>query len=142
MILYQYYFITLEQSKVQAAYWETSAQKNLKASEILLKNKHYDGCLFFAHLALEKIIKAGFIKRKKKYAPKIHDLPKLCALASIPLSKEKRKHLRTFTTFNIAGRYSDEKLSFYKQATKVYTTKYLKLSKELFVWLKDEYQKK
>lgn len=49
---------------------------------------------------------------------------------------------RVITTFNISGRYQDEKFNFYKKCTKNYTEKYLQITKELNVWLKKQYLKK
>lgn len=73
---------------------------------------------FFGHLALEKIIKGLVIKQINKAAPLIHDLERLALLAKLELSEEQIKHLRTITDFSIAGRYSEIKYNFYKNAPK------------------------
>jgi len=47
------------------------------------------------------------------------------------------------STFNIAGRYADEKFEFYKRYNKRESAqKYLKITQSLFLWLKEELQKK
>ena len=43
--------------KSQIEYWRLSAERNWKTSLGLLKLKHYDACLFFCHLTLEKTLK-------------------------------------------------------------------------------------
>ncbi|MCG2698487.1 HEPN domain-containing protein [Candidatus Parcubacteria bacterium] len=131
-----------KQLKEQMGYWKKSAQKNLDAAKVLFDNKHYDSCLFFGHLALEKIIKGLVIKQINKAAPLIHDLERLALLAKLELSEEQIKHLRTITDFNIAGRYSEIKYNFYKKCTKEYTEKNLKIIKELFLCIEKKYQKK
>jgi len=122
-------------------YWRQSGQKNLEAAEILFRNKHYDGCLFFAHLALEKLLKGLVMRATKKAAPHTHDLPELATMAKLIVPNEYLNHLKVFTTFNIAGRYTKEKNDFYKKCTKPYTYKWLSAAKELSLWLKKQYQK-
>lgn len=44
---------------------------------------------------------------------------------------------------NIAGRYADTKLKFYQKYNKKdYAQKYLKITEDLLLWLKKEFQKK
>lgn len=126
----------------QIDYWKKSSEKNLESAQGLLKLKHYDACLFFCHLALEKILKGLVVKTTKESAPYIHDLANLAGAANLILLKEQIDDLRIITTFNISGRYDDEKFSFYKSCTKEYTEKYFNVSKELYLWLKKQYQKK
>jgi len=132
----------IKRLQTQIDYWRGSAEKSFKAAQILFDNRHYDSCLFFCHLALEKLLKGLTVVATSKEAPYIHDLVKLANLANLELKKETIKELRIITTFNIAGRYQEEKLAFYKRCTKNYTTKYLNASKILFSWLKKKYPKK
>jgi len=128
--------------KKQVDYWRKSAEKNFQAAQVLFDNRHYDSCLFFCHLALEKMLKGLVVMATKKEAPYIHDLVKLANLVDLKLEEKSVKLLRIITTFNIAGRYQEEKLAFYKRCTKDYTLKYFDISKKLFLWLKKEYSKK
>jgi len=77
----------------------------------------------------------------KEPVPHIHDLAKLASQARLSLSQDQNQDLRTITTFNISARYDDIKLAFYKKCTKSFTEKYLNITKKLFIWLKDQYQK-
>ena len=45
-------------------------------------------------------------------------------------------------TVNVAGRYDEIKLAFYKKCTPVFTKKYFDISKNLFLCFEKEYQKK
>lgn len=128
--------------KSQINYWMKSAKRNLATAEDLFKSKHRDSCLFFCHLALEKLIKSVIVKNTKKFAPYIHDLAKLAALAELALDEKQVKNLRTITTFNIAARYDDVKLAFYKKCTPAFTKKYLSITKDLFKCIKKESPKK
>ena len=52
-----------------------------------------------------------------------------------------KNDLADISVFNIQVRYDDYKLSFFKKASKKFTAKYLKITKEILIWLK-EYQEK
>ena len=82
------------------------------------------------------------VKRINQEAPRIHDLVRLAELARIEFSEEKFVNLKTITTFNIAGRYDEEKYDFHKKCTKAFAKKYLSISQSLIIWLKKEYHKK
>lgn len=127
--------------KQQIKYWKTSADRNWKTALGLFELKHYDSCLFFCHLTIEKTLKGLVVQKTKKLAPYIHHLEKLAELAELEITDEQRKNLRVITRFNISGRYDDVKYNFYKIADKLYAEKYLKISKELILWLKKQYQK-
>lgn len=133
--------MTKKQAKEMAKYWKKSAERSWRASLSLFESKHYDVCLFFCHLAIEKLIKAMVVERTGKLAPFIHDLEKLAHLAKISLTNETTNTLREITNFNVAGRYEDAKYSFYKKCTKSYTEKYYKICQEIFLWLEKEYKK-
>ncbi len=126
----------------QINYWKESAEHNRKTALDLFKTRHYDACLFFCHLALEKLLKGLVVELTKEPAPYVHDLEKLALIAELPISKEQSEYLKTITRFNIGGRYDDEKLAFYKSCTKEYAEKYLNVSNDLRLWLKKQYRKK
>ena len=126
----------------QVDYWKAQAQRDWKTAEYLFRGKRYDSCLFFCHLALEKYLKGLVVLQTKTSAPYIHDLAKLAGLGMLDVSKERLMQLRAFTTFNIAGRYDDEKFAFHKIATRTFTVQHLQECKELLQWLKQNYQKK
>lgn len=127
---------------IQIEYWGNSAQRSWRTALSLFELKHYDSCLFFCHLTLEKILKALVVQKTNKPAPYIHDLAKLAAMVQLDVSEKQVQKLRIITGFNISARYDDVKLAFYKRCTKSYTTKYLEVTKELYLWLKKQSRKK
>ncbi|MFH1029806.1 MAG: HEPN domain-containing protein [bacterium] len=134
--------MTKAQIKEQMSYWKISGERNWKATETLFKNKHYDACLFFCHLSIEKLLKGLVVRRTKDYAPYIHDLAELAKKAELNSTAIQLEDLKIITTFNIAGRYDEAKFSFYRKCTQEYTKKYQEISKKLILWLEKEYQKK
>ncbi|MBI2436424.1 MAG: HEPN domain-containing protein [Candidatus Magasanikbacteria bacterium] len=128
--------------KNQIVYWRSSAKKDWKTAKYLFLGKYYDACLFFCHLAIEKLLKGMVVIETKDTPPFIHQLVRLATLACIEYSDEEESKLKLITTFHIAGRYKEDKLAFYKKCTPAFTKKNLVLCKEVFVWLEKEYQKK
>ena len=124
-------------------YWQESSSKDFEAAKSLFEKKLYPQSLFFCHLSLEKMLKAIVVKTIKDYPPYTHDLRKLAEIANIDLSLRQKKILDKIFTFNIAGRYIDVKFAFYKKYNKKeYAQKYLKITKDLLLWLQKEFQKK
>jgi len=123
-------------------YWRNGAQRSFSTAKYLYEGKKYSDCLFFCHLTLEKILKGLVVERTKTHAPYIHKLVDLAKIAKVKLNKEQLDYLSRITEFNIVGRYDAFKYAFYKKCDKKYTEKYFNISKELYLWLKKEYQKK
>jgi len=63
--------------------------------------------LFFAHLALEKALKAHFCRATNELAPPIHNLVRLAEGAGLILTPEQRDLLAEVNSFNIEGRYPE-----------------------------------
>lgn len=124
-------------------YWKDSSEKDYQVAKNLFSSKYYPQCLFFCHLTLEKLLKAIIIKRTKDYPPYIHDLRRLAEAGKVKLNSEQKQILDKISTFNIAGRYTNEKFEFYKEYNKKgYAEEYLKITRKLFLWLKKEFPKK
>lgn len=119
-------------------YWVTTAEHDLPAAEGLFKNGHYDWCLFIAHLVLEKILKAHYVKDNHKVPPKIHDLVRLAESTNLKLTKKQEEFLFVVNTFNIEARYPEDKLKFYKICTKEFADENLTKIKDLYLWLKSQ----
>ena len=128
--------------KKLVAYWQTGSDNDWAVAKKLFKLGHYDYCLFFCHLALEKQFKALVVSHTKDQAPFTHDLYVLALKANLVFDFEQRKNLDTITTFNMSARYDNIKLAFYKKATKKYAEKYLKISVNIKIWLEKELTKK
>jgi HEPN domain-containing protein len=122
-------------------YLQNSAEKDWAIAQKLFRTKDYAYSLFFCHLALEKMLKCIIVFKTDKAAPFSHDLAKLASLAGVPVDKETALSLDEITNFNIAARYDDEKLAFYKKANRQYATEYFKISERIFLWLKNNYLK-
>jgi HEPN domain-containing protein len=117
------------------AYWLSEAIDALTVANHLVEKKDYSYALFFGHLAVEKILKALYVLQKGDHAPLIHNLVRLALDLELDLDETKKEALITITGFNIEARYPDIKRSFRDKCTIEYTTKQMKIIKEIFEWL-------
>lgn len=88
-------------------YWRTSALEDLAAARSLLAQRHFRHALFFAHLGLEKVLKAHVTRATGSIAPRTHNLERLGELAGLHLSADRAEWLRSFSIHQLEGRYPD-----------------------------------
>ena len=112
--------------------WLAGANDALDTAKKLFSVKKFDHCLFFVHLALEKILKAAYISRENSAPPLIHNLAKLAKACGFDLTETEIKQLDEISKFNISARYDDIKLRFYKKATIQYATLWLTNAETLY----------
>lgn len=112
-------------------YWLKGSKEALTVANDLYKSKHFHFCLFFCHLALEKLLKALVVKHTSKPAPQIHDLVKLAHLANLKPNSNLDAQLEEINSFNLETRYDSYKYDFYTKATKPYTSTWFSTTKQL-----------
>lgn len=130
----------MTQISKQINFWKVTSERSWKTAKGLFKLGHYDACLFFCHLTLEKILKGLLVKKFRKAALYTHDLERLALTLGIKLNPEDKQNLRTITDFNISSRYDNVKLDFYRKCDKRYAEKYLKITQNFYLCLKKKYQ--
>jgi HEPN domain-containing protein len=91
----------------QVEYWKTGSAEDLAAAESLLEKGHLRHCLFFAHLTLEKMLKAHVVCVTHAVPPHIHNLVRLARLAGLQPDNEQERFLRRFDLYQLEGRYPD-----------------------------------
>lgn len=118
-------------------YWIESSTNDYDAMKNLYKSKNYNWCLFIGHLVIEKLLKGLYIKINNNVSgiPKVHNLLMLAEKCELKLDENKLKKLKVINTFNIATRYDDYKLDFYKKCTYEYTTEQILNIEEMREWL-------
>ncbi|MCF8261786.1 MAG: HEPN domain-containing protein [Melioribacteraceae bacterium] len=114
-------------------YWVETSKRDLSSMEINFQFGKYDWALFIGHLALEKILKALWVKNNENnIPPKIHNLNKLAEAGKLKLSDQQEELLFDITSFQIETRYPDYKSNFYKKCTKEFSSLYIKKISELY----------
>lgn len=83
----------------QIQYWRTSSDEDFDAAQSLLEKGHFRHSLFFAHLAIEKMLKAHVARQTKDIPPRIHNLIRPAEIAELSL-EPKRVFLDVSICFN------------------------------------------
>ncbi len=117
----------------QINHWIASSNEDMEIAEVLFKEKREIHCLFFCHLALEKMIKASVTKVLQKTPPHIHSLISLSGKANIDLDESTKDFFTAMNNYQLEGRYHGEG---YKRPGMQKTTLYFNLTKEKIEWLK------
>jgi HEPN domain-containing protein len=119
----------------QIAFWQDSAKEDWDVARQLVDNGRTRHGLFFAHLALEKILKANVCKQSQDLAPRLHNLSRLAELAALTLDTPKMEMLAEMNAFHIEGRYP-EFLS--KPPTKEEALNVITGAEGVFQWLMNQ----
>lgn len=115
--------------------WQESAADDLSTAEALFAAEKFSHCLFFCHLAVEKMLKAVYTKKFDNVPPILHHLGKLWRKVEVPMGPTTEEMLSEISTFNVEARYDIFKQQLYKKATKEYTEKFVNTTKEIVTWL-------
>ena len=117
----------------QIEFWKASAEEDFAAAESLLEKGHFRHCLFFAHLAVEKMLKAHVTRQTSDIPPRIHNLVRLAEIAGLKLELEQENFLREFGIYQLEGRYPDsEQISPDLDAAREEVSR----AREMLKWLK------
>ncbi|MCF7811107.1 HEPN domain-containing protein [bacterium] len=119
----------------QITYWYDGALEDIEVAQQLVNTNRTRHGLFFAHLALEKMLKACVCKETQDLAPRIHNLRRLAELANLELNSEQKNIMTEANTFNLEGRYPE---FLGPPPKKNESIKLLNNIKELFEWLKSQ----
>lgn len=115
----------------QIKYWQNGAIEDWQAGDQLVAGNKIRHGLFFAHLSLEKILKAHVCKITEKIAPKIHNLVRLAETAGLKLPDDKIDFLAEMGEFNLEGRYP---VPFLPKISEKEAKEYIRKTKEALEW--------
>lgn len=117
-------------------YWVVSALKDWDACDILYKGKSYVHALFFAHLTLEKLCKAHWVKNHiSNHPPRIHNLLSIIDKTIMKPDNEQRAFLEKMNAFQMEGRYPDYNNIIYNTSNKNFTQDVLNQVNTIREWL-------
>jgi HEPN domain-containing protein len=120
----------------QIEYWKTGSAEDLAAAESLLEKGHWRHCLFFAHLALEKMLKAHVVHATRADPPRIHNLVRLARMAGLKPNDAQEKFLRRFDLYQLEGRYPDSQQVVLNAGL---AREELQKAAEILQWLKTQF---
>ena len=64
-------------------HWITTSDRDFETMMHLYGTKDYHWALFIGHLVIERLLKAGIIRKSKDHPPFTHDLRRLAKLSGI-----------------------------------------------------------
>ena len=117
-------------------HWIETSDDDFNTMFILFRSKSYHWALFMGHIAIEKLLKAYFVKYNQSHAPFTHNLYRLAELSGLEISEEHAEWLFKITTFNLNARYDDYKKEFYNMCTVDFTKEWIEKIKNLQQWIK------
>jgi len=120
----------------QAGHWRQSAEEDWAVAADLVQDGRPRHGLFFAHLALEKLLKALVCLRTREMAPKIHNLVRLAELAEVRPSPGQRDVLADMNAFHVEGRYPE---SLTPEPTQQEAQACLAGAEEVYRWLTNRF---
>ncbi len=89
-------------------YWVKTSEKDWKAVMDLFKSKNYLQSLFWAHLVIEKLVKAHWVKDNEgNIPPKIHNIVYLADKTKLTISEDDKNFFNIINQFQLEGRYPD-----------------------------------
>ncbi|MCX6998838.1 MAG: HEPN domain-containing protein [Candidatus Sumerlaeota bacterium] len=117
----------------QIDYWQRGSVEDMEIAEELLASRRFRYALFFAHLSLEKMLKAHVIRATSKTPPKIHNLVRLAEMTELEITDEKMEWLRAFNVYQLEGRYPGDTQIIISEET---ARRDISLAGEIVEWLK------
>ena len=88
-------------------HWMRGARSALNMARMARDAGEYEHALFNCHLAVEKAMKAMYLREKGTEHPRTHDLERLSQELSVTLTAEEHDWLADLTEFVVDARYAD-----------------------------------
>ncbi|NSW83933.1 MAG: HEPN domain-containing protein [Syntrophothermus sp.] len=114
--------------------WLNQSQYDLKTAEAMFKSQRNIYAVFMCHLALEKALKAVWVKTTGEIAPRTHNL--LLLAKGLNLSTDQLQFLAEINTANIQTRYPENLEKAIQQYDNQLTSDWIQKSKEVILWIK------
>ncbi|HPJ37686.1 MAG TPA: HEPN domain-containing protein [Spirochaetota bacterium] len=116
----------------QIDYWHKGSLSDVDTAGILIEKSKYTEGMFFCHLAIEKILKAVYVKMQSEFAPKSHNLFMLSEKSGISLNDDMEYFFGILMKYQIQGRYPSPSTGGH---SKMQILKFLEKTKEAQKWL-------
>jgi HEPN domain-containing protein len=118
-------------------FWVLDSDEDFETMKAMFESGRFSWSLFIGHLAIEKLLKAYFVKVNSNHPPFIHNLLRLAEKSNLQLTENQKEQLLAITAFNLNTRYDDYKLSFRKQCTLEFTSHWIEKINLLRTWIKE-----
>jgi HEPN domain-containing protein len=115
--------------------WVEASDYDLETAEAMLRTGRFLYVLFCCQQAVEKRLKASFVRSTGRMPPKVHDLLRLVEQAGLPHHPDHLRLLATLNSYYIETRYPEEVREMSRQLTQGTAAACLRQVKEYLDWL-------
>lgn len=120
-------------------YWIEQAKDDWEAVHTLLGGGKYLQALFFAHLVIEKLCKAIWIKNNENnIPPKTHNLLFILSQTPVKLTEDQSEFLLTLNRFQLEGRYPEYITKMRSLCNEQFTNDIITKTNEMKKWLTEK----
>lgn len=117
--------------------WLKRAEEDIKSAKVMLETNHYTWCAFICQQALEKCLKAVYVKKKNEIPPYIHKLERLCEILEIEPPEDILEGIIRIDKYYIIARYPDYKKRV-DIPTKDAAENIYRKTQEIYKWLREK----
>lgn len=125
--------------KLETKLWYKLAQDDYKNAQLLWRNRRYGATTFFCQQAVEKLLKAYIVEYRNKVPTKTHRIEVLVKDSGLDLTEIDAPNLAELSKAYIRVRYPDLSKQYYTRKDRVEPL--LKMTKEVYQWLKNKFKK-
>ncbi len=120
--------------------WISLAEYDLETAIVMLKAKRYLYVAFMCQQAIEKILKACYVKKHNTTPPYTHNLLRLIKELNFKdeIAKEVVETIETLNSYYIESRYTEDVVELSRYLTENNAISILNSTKELFEWFKSK----
>ncbi len=126
-----------DKKQERIAYWQSVAQYDLDTAEAMLKTGRFLYVGFMCHQAIEKMLKAHFVKSRNNVPPFHHNLAFFAEESGIlkQTSEEQKVLISFLQPLNVESRYPSYKNKIFQTMSEDRCRSLLSQTKELYLWL-------
>lgn len=128
----------MEELKKNITNWIKSSNYDIKTADHMLKTGRYIYVLFMCHLSVEKLLKALYEADLRTIPPKTHNLIYLSKTTNLKVPENHLQTLESLNDLSIVTRYPEDIDSLIKSFRKGRVEEYLKKTKALLKWLRND----
>ena len=125
--------------KARATEWIRQSDYDMDTAKYMFNGRRYAYAVFMCHLAAEKVLKGLYQQRTDEIPPQTHNLVYLLSQLGIKPEKSMAKSIALLNEANIATRYPESLEVLQKNYTEEVTSKILKQSEEIILWIKEQF---
>lgn len=120
--------------------WQSLAEYELKSAKVLFDGKRFLTMAFSCQQAIEKILKALYVKEKNETPPYTHNLKKLASFLSFfsSIDPMKIKIMEDLNSFYLESRYTEQIDELNSLLNEEKSTEIINKTEELYIWLKNK----